>query len=117
MNPGRLRERIVIQKRSTNAAGPHRSPERSEAPWVKDFSDRASGPDMDNQRTDVVAGKEEPEQRATFTVRSRAEYRTGAITTKRIVWEGGAYEIEGVRPVDPRRRYLEVTTVYKGEAA
>lgn len=116
MNPGRLREVITVQKQSSNAAGPHRSPERSESPWTDEFTDRATV-SLDNQRSDIVGGQEEPKQRATFTVRSRAEYRANDITQKRIVWQGEAYEIESTAPVDPQRRYLEVSTIYSGETA
>ena len=116
MNPGRLREPIEVQKRANDSVGQHRSPHRSETPWEKDFDDRAKVA-FDNQRSDIYAGKDDPEQRGKFLVRTRSEYRANDITEKRIVWEGMAFEIEAARPVDPKRRYIEVSTLYKGDAA
>ena len=72
---------------------------------------------LDNQRSDVVAGQGDPEQRGTFLVRARSEYKSPSISNKRIVWNGEAYEIESARPMDRQRRYYEVSTVYRGEVA
>lgn len=113
MNPGKLRESITVQRTSDKTPDEHRSPENTETPWVDEFTDRASV-SLDNQRTDIVGGKEDPRQRATFVVRARNEYEDGAITEKRIVWSGGVYEVEAARPVDIRRRFYEISTVYTG---
>lgn len=114
MNASDLRESITIQKPADGSSGQYHSPEESETPWQKDFTDRAKV-ELDNQRSDVVAGKEEPKQRAMFKVRKRSEYEAADITQKRIVWNGDIYEIEAARPVDPRRQFYEISTIYSGE--
>lgn len=110
MNPGRLREVITVQEKVSDGGGAHNDPSRDER-WADAFDARSTPPKVDNQRTDIIGGKDEPRQRAVFTVRAQDGYTTD----RRIVWEGDAYFIEAARPKDIRGRYLEVSTVWSGE--
>lgn len=107
MDPGRLREPITVQK-ETHDEDAHHSPTRSTS-WADDFDARAAV-ELDNQRTETVAGRENPRQIATFTVRRRDGYTEN----KRIVWDGMIFEISAIRPADEMRTFLEINAVYSG---
>lgn len=108
MNPGRLREAITVEKPELSS-DPNRSPTRSES-WTKAFDAKAKVK-LDNQRSDVIGGKENPRQRATFIVHNRDGYNPD----RRIIWNGDTYRIEASRPKDNMRRYLEVSAIYTGD--
>lgn len=108
MNPGKFREPITVE-RPVLSEDDHRSPTRSES-WTEAFKAKAHVK-LDNQRSDIVGGKENPRQRATFLVHNRDGYNED----RRIIWNGDTYRIESSRPKDSMKRYLEVSAIYTGD--
>lgn len=101
MRAGSLRHRITIQQATStpDAAG---QPIPTWATWLANEPAEVLQTDGAEaiRKLQVVAG-------ATHAVRIR--YRTGVLTTLRIIWEGRTLGIVGARDIDGRRRELWIS--------
>lgn len=107
IDPGRFRDRIDI----LDSAEPDQTAVGAldGDPFEVVASDVPAQVEVDAGRTDVRAGAEEPQERATILIRRREVPRTG-----RIRWQGVHWTITGQTRKGDRHRYIEIEAYRDG---
>ena len=106
MDVGQLTERVTLL--NPQADVPQTDWGASDAGVYETVETRWADVEEDAGSLDRRAGRDEPEQRATFTVRSWDEVRRGE---SRLRWDGREWIVTGVKKIGRRRRHMQVETV------